>query len=356
VKKKMDKFNEYNDEVILVTGGAGCIGSNLSKTLADLNAHKVIILDDLSSAYEWNIPVADNIEFIKGSILNDEDLKRAFKEKPSFVFHLAAHFANQNSVDQPETDLLVNGLGILKTLQYAQITGVKRFVYSSSGCGVYGLDSKMPFKEHDISISLHTPYQVTKLLGELYTNYFNNLYKVPIVNARFFNVFGPGEVPGTYRNVIPNFMYWAMNDQPLPITGDGSETRDWTYVGDIINGLLSMGVVDEAVGEAINLGSGVETKVLDMANLVNDLTGNPNGIKFTKRRNWDVKHRLLSSIEKAEKILNYKPKTRFEEGVNHLYQWFENNWEHIDTNAEFAEYLKNQWKKKDFKQTEEILR
>lgn len=341
----MGKYNEYNGETILVTGGAGCIGSNLCKRLAELDAYNVIILDNLSSAYEWNIPQADNISFVKGDILNDEDLKRVFKEKPSYVFHLAAHFANQNSVDSPETDLLVNGLGILKTLQYAQINDIKRFVYSSSGCGVYGLDSKMPFKEHDISISLHTPYQITKLLGELYTNYFNNLYKMPIVNARFFNVFGPGEVPGKYRNVIPNFFYWAMHQQPLPITGDGSETRDWTYVGDIVNGLLSMGVVDEAIGEAINLGSAVETKVVDMADMVNGLTGNANGIKYTKSRNWDVKKQLLSSIEKAEKILDYKPQTRFKKGVENLHDWFKENWENIDKSAEFPEYMKNKWKK-----------
>ena len=111
------------------------------------------------------------------------------KEKPDYVFHLAVHFANQNSVDNPEYDLMVNGQGILKVLQYAQLIDVKRidvkrFVYSSSGCGVYGLDSKMPFEEHDVSISLHTPYQVTKLIGELYTNYFHNLYGLVIVNAR----------------------------------------------------------------------------------------------------------------------------------------------------------------------------
>ena len=206
-------YSGYENKVVLVTGGAGCVGSNLCKKLAELNAKNVIILDDLSSAYEWNIPNAKNIKFIKGSILDDEMLKRAFKEKPDYVFHLAAHFANQNSVDNPETDLMVNGIGTLKVLQYAHITGVERFVYSSSGCGVYGLESKMPFEEHDISIKLHTPYQVTKLLGELYTNYFHNLYDLPIVNARFFNVFGPGEVPGRYRNVIPNFFYWSMNKQ-----------------------------------------------------------------------------------------------------------------------------------------------
>ena len=161
-------------------------------------------------------------------------------------------------MDNPEKDLMVNGMGILKVLQYSYISDVKRFIYSSSGCGVYGLDSKMPFKESDISISLHTPYQITKLLGELYTNYFQNLYDLPIVNARFFNVYGPGEVPGIYRNVIPNFFFWGMRGLSLPITGDGSETRDWTYVDDIIDGLLEMGIRDEAIGEAINLGSGIE--------------------------------------------------------------------------------------------------
>jgi len=339
----MTKFDEYVGETILVTGGAGCIGSNLCKRLSELDANKIIILDNLSSSYEWNIPQADNIDFVRGDVLSDEDLKHVFKEKPDYVFHLAAHFANQNSVDNPETDLMVNGLGILKTLEHAHLTGVKRFVYSSSGCGVYGLDSKMPFKEHDISISLHTPYQITKLLGELYTNYFHNLYKLPVVSARFFNVFGPGEIPGKYRNVIPNFMYWAMNNQPLPITGDGSETRDWTYVDDIVNGLLSMGIVDGAIGEAINLGSATETKVVDMANIVNELTGNSNGIKYIERRNWDVKDRLLSSVDKAEKILDYKPQTSFEEGLKKVYGWFEKNWDKICESAEFPDYLKNKW-------------
>ncbi len=289
-------YSKFKGKTILVTGGAGCVGSNLCRKLSQLNVEKVIILDNLSSAYEWNIPQAENIQFVKGDILNDEDLKRVFKEKPDYVFHLAAHFANQNSVDNPEKDLMVNGIGILKVLQYSQLVGVDRFVYSSSGCGVYGLESKMPFKEHDISINLHTPYQVTKLLGELYTNYFHNLYDLPIVNARFFNVFGPGEVPGKYRNVIPNFFYWSMNDQALPITGDGTETRDWTYVEDIVEGLLAMGVVEDAIGEAINLGSAHDHRVVNMAEMVNGLTGNKSGIKYTERRDWDAKTCLLSSI------------------------------------------------------------
>lgn len=330
----MKKFNEFDNKKVLVTGGAGCVGSNLTHKLADLGA-EVLILDNLSSAYEWNIPQHENIKFIHGDILDDAALKRVFKENPDYVYHLAAHFANQNSVDNPEKDLMVNGIGILKVLQYAQITGVERFIYSSSGCGVYGLESKMPFKEHDISISLHTPYQVTKLLGELYTNYFKNLYELPIVNARFFNVFGPGEVPGKYRNVIPNFFYWSMTKKALPITGDGSETRDWTYVEDIVNGLLAMGIEESAIGEAINLGSGKDHKVIDMANMVNNLTGNTKGIAFTARRDWDAKSKLLSSIDKAKDILGYKPTVSFEEGLKNTHNWFVNNWENIKKSAEF---------------------
>jgi UDP-glucose 4-epimerase len=332
----MTDYSEfYQDSTILVTGGAGAIGGNLCRKLSTMGAKKVIILDNLSSSYTWNISNTPDTMFVQGDILDDAMLKRVFKEKPDYVFHLAAHFANQNSVDNPEKDLMINGIGILKVLQYAQLVGVKRFVYSSSGCGVYGLESKMPFEEHDVSIHLHTPYQVTKLLGELYTNYFHNLYGLPIVNARFFNSFGPGEVPGKYRNVIPNFFYWAMKGQPLPITGEGTETRDWTYVGDIVNGLLAMGVREEAIGEAFNLGASKEQRVIDMANSVNKLTGNDAGILFKERRDWDVKTRLLSCITKAENKLGYKPKMKFENGLKETYTWFSENWTNIEKSAEF---------------------
>jgi len=328
-------LNEYKDKNILITGGAGCIGSNLTKALIKAEAAKIIIIDDLSSSEKWNIPIAPNVMFIEGSILDDNILKRAFFKEPEFVFHLAAHFANQNSVDNSETDLMVNGLGILKVLENARLVGVNRFVYSSSGCGVYGLDSKMPFEEHDISISLHTPYQVTKLLGELYTNYFHNLYDLPIVNARFFNVYGPGEIPGRYRNVIPNFFWWAMQGKPLPITGDGTETRDWTYVDDIVYSLLAMGIEDKAVGQSINLGSGSEHKVTDMANIINEIVGSRAGVVYVERRDWDVKHNLLSSIEKAKNLLDYSPQTSFKDGLQKVYKWLGKNRENIERSCEF---------------------
>ena len=158
---------------------------------------------------------------------------------------------------------------------------------------------------------------------------------MPIVNARFFNVFGPGEVPGKYRNVIPNFFYWSMTKQALPITGDGTETRDWTFVGDIVNGLLSMGIEEEAIGEAINLGSGKDHRVIDMANKVNELTGNEEGIAYVARRNWDAKTKLLSSIDKAKDILGYKPTVSFDDGLERVYGWFTDNWENIERDAEF---------------------
>jgi len=328
-------YDAFQGKTVLVTGGAGAVGSNLVQKLNQLETKKIVILDNLSSSYEWNIPRSSKLLFIKGDILDDEKLKWAFKEKPDIVYHLAAHFANQNSVDNPETDLMVNGMGILKVLQFAHLVQVERFVYSSSGCGLYGADSTMPFQEHDTSMQLYTPYQVTKMLGELYTNYFHNLYGLPIVNARFFNSYGPGEVPGQYRNVIPNFFYWALHGQPLPITGTGEETRDFTYVGDIVNGLLAMVYYKEAVGESINLGAGREIMIRDLAQWINEITGNKAGIVFKERRNWDKKNRLLSCIEKAKRILQYDPRMEFKEGLKNVYQWFQENRENIERSAEF---------------------
>lgn len=322
-------------QTVLVTGGAGAIGSTLVSRLNELETKKIIVLDDFSSSYEWNIPKRSKIFLVKGSILDEEKLKWAFKEKPRIVYHLAAHFANQNSVDNPETDLLVNGMGTLKVLEYSHLVGVERFIYASSGCGIYGSDSKIPFEEHDVSMKLYTPYQVTKMLGELYTNYFHNLYNLPIVNARFFNSYGPGEVPGKYRNVIPNFFYWAMKKQPLPITGSGDETRDFTYVDDITDGLLAMAHCEDAIGEAFNLATAKEIKIKNLARWINELTKNDAGIVFKERRDWDKKTRLLASIEKARKIINYEPKTDFKEGLKCTYKWFVENWKNIEESAKF---------------------
>ncbi|MFC1974499.1 NAD-dependent epimerase/dehydratase family protein [Chloroflexota bacterium] len=328
-------LNEYKGKNVLITGGAGCIGSNLTKALIKAEAARVIVLDDLSAAEKWNIPTASNVVFVEGSILDEEVLKRVFSGRLDFVFHLAAHFANQNSVDNPETDLNVNGLGTLKVLEYAQLARVERFVFASSGCSVYGSQAPLPLKEDYVSVHLDTPYQITKLLGELYCNFFYNYYGLPIAMARYFNVYGPGEVPGAYRNVIPNFMWWALQQKPLPITGTGEETRDFTFVEDIVDGTLRLGVVPQAVGDAFNLASETETKIKDIANIVNEVTGNPSGVEFLARRDWDKITRRRASIEKASRVLGYQPETKIEAGIKRAYDWFMENRDRIEASARF---------------------
>ncbi len=332
----MDKiFNEYKGARVLITGGAGCVGSNLTKGLIKVGAARIIVLDDLSAAARWNIPADPSVTFIQGSILDEEALKRAFAPGTDYVFHLAAHFANQNSVDNPETDLAVNGQGTIKVLQYSHLTKVKRIVFASSGCSVYGSKAPLPLKEDFVSLHLDTPYQITKLLGELYCNFFHNFYGLPVAIARYFNVFGPGEIPGAYRNVIPNFIWWALQKRPLPITGTGEETRDFTFVDDIVDGTLRLGVIPAAVGDAFNLASETETRVIDIANIVNRLTGNESGIKMVPRRDWDLITRRRASIEKAGRVLGYKPTTNMEKGIKAAYDWIIQNREQIARDARF---------------------
>jgi len=328
--------DHYKGKVVLVTGGAGAIGSNLTRALAGAGAKCVIVLDNLSSSYRWNVPSLPNVMFVEGDVANDIDLKRVFNEKPEIVFHLAAFFANQNSVDYPEKDIHTNGIGTLKMLQYSTLVGIERFIYASSGCSVYGSNAPLPLREDFMSLNLSTPYQITKMLGELYCNFFYNHYSTAVVKARFFNSYGPGEVPGQYRNVIPNFIYWAMKQQCLPITGTGEETRDFTYVEDLVDGLLRAGFYGQTIGEQFNLASGEETRVIDLANMVNQLIGNEAGLEFVSRRKWDTKSRLLASVEKARELIGYQPKTSFEQGLKTTIKWFKENWEQIENSASFT--------------------
>jgi len=334
---QLEEYQQYyQDKIILVTGGAGAIGSILTGTLGKLGAKLVIVLDDLSSAARWNVPSLSNVMFVEGSILDEVELKRVFFERPELVFHLAALFANQNSIDHPETDLLVNGLGTLKLLQYSRLCGVKRFVYASSGCSIYGSNAPLPLTEEFMSLHLSTPYQITKMLGELYGNFFHHHYDLPVVKARFFNSYGPGELPGQYRNVIPNFIYWSMRGDPLPITGTGEETRDFTYVGDIVDGLLRAGYFKAAVGQEFNLASGHETRIIDLAEMINAQVGNGAGVVFTEKRKWDTKSRLLASVDRARSLVGYEPKTPFKEGLQEAIKWFNNHWDKIDQAARFG--------------------
>jgi nucleoside-diphosphate-sugar epimerase len=231
---------------------------------------------------------------------------------------------------------MVNGMGTLRMLEYAVFTEVERFVYASSGCSIYGSSAPLPLTEDFVSMHLSTPYQITKMLGELYCNFFHHHYGLSTIKPRFFNSYGPGEVPGQYRNVIPNFIYWAMQGQQLPITGSGEETRDFTYVGDIVDGLLRAGVMESAVGEEFNLASGEETRIIDLAKMINEATGNEAGVHFTERRKWDTKDRLLASVDKARDLIGYDPSMPFEEGLQRTVQWFRDNWDQIEATARFG--------------------
>src|SRR5512136_568641 len=172
-------LESYKGRAVLVTGGAGAIGSNLCRALAEAGA-RVIVLDNLSSAERWNVPSLPGILFVEGDVLDEVKLKRIFFEQPSIVYHLAAFFANQNSVDHPEKDLMVNGMGTLRVLEYSLLTGVDRFVYASSGCSIYGSHAPLPLREEFMSMHLSSPYQITKMLGELYCNFFSNHYSLKV--------------------------------------------------------------------------------------------------------------------------------------------------------------------------------
>ncbi len=330
-----DYLQFYKNKKILVTGGAGAIGSRLAERLCEAGAGFVMVLDDLSSGYRWNLPSASNLLFVEGNIQDEVKLKRVFSERPHVVFHLAAFFANQNSIDHPETDLLVNGMGTLRLLEYCQLAKADRFVYALSGCSIYGSSAPLPLREEFMSLDLSSPYQITKMLGELYCNFYFNHYDFPVVKTRFFNSYGPGEVPGQYRNVIPNFIFWALQGKPLPVTGTGEETRDFTYVGDIVDGLLRAGFYEQAIGKEMNLASGTETRIIDLANMINKLTGSKAGIIFRERRKWDKKSRLLASIDRAKDLVGYSPGTSFNEGIANTINWFRLHWKQINDCASF---------------------
>src|SRR5438045_446014 len=152
-------------------------------------------------------------------------------------------------------------------------------------------------------VSLH------KAPGRSFCQHFAPHMPVPVVRARFFNVFGPGEIPGRYRNVIPNFVYHALRGEVLTITGTGEETRDFTYVGDIVAGVVACAENESAIGQAFNLASGRETRIIDLAEAINAEIGNRAGIEFTGRRDWDRITRRCASVNKAQSLLGYHPRT-----------------------------------------------
>ncbi len=311
----------------VVTGGAGAIGSRLVHRLLSDGAARVIVVDDLSSGYKWLLPSDPRVEFVRGDVCDIANLVDA--NTSAYVFHLAAFFANQNSVDHPDEDLHTNGLGTLNVLRWAAASRARIVVYASAGCSIAGHDHPGPISE-DLPVSLHldTPYQITKALGEFYCNYFAD--QVPSVRCRFFNSYGPGEVPGHYRNVIPNFIWRALRDEPLTITGTGEETRDFIYVDDLVDGLVRAAITPAAVGQAINLGTSKQTKISDLAATIIDACQSSSVIEYAPRRSWDKSLRREADITRARSILGHAPSVAVPEGVRNTIAWFKANLQRIE--------------------------
>ncbi len=304
---------------ILVTGGAGAIGSNLVNQLSEIPSRRITVLDNLSSGHVDNIIMRKNVRFIQGSVESDEDLRQAISESTDVVFHLAANFANQNSVDFPQRDLQVNGMGTLKILLHSVENKVKKFIYTSSSC-VYG-DRNEPLDEKCQEYSLDTPYAITKLLGERYVRFFTQHHGLNAVTLRYFNVYGPNEYPGKYRNVIANFFVKAINNEEIVITGTGEETRDFNFVRDSVRATILASENDGAIGKVINVASGRETTINDLVKLILRISNSKSNVVYRERRNWDSVTRRVASVEVAKEVLGYQPEVALEAGLRQYYEW-----------------------------------
>ena len=300
---------------ILITGGTGFVGGNLSHKLVQ-DGHEVIIIDDLTSGHL--VAMHPKCTFVEGSILDEIALAKCFTKKIDYVIHLAALFANQNSVDHPEKDLTVNGLGTLKILEWSQKSDVKKMLYASSSC-VYGNSNFMD--ESNQVFDPDTPYAITKLLGERYVKFWANHYGLDVVSVRLFNVYGPGDYPGLYRSVIPNFIKLALSGEPLVITGTGSETRDFCYVDDVVAGICAVLFSNTNPAEVFNIASGKTTSIIKMAETINECCGNQVDIVFTDRRSWDQVTDRKAETNKISSLIQLNTVIAVEDGIKRTCDW-----------------------------------
>lgn len=293
------------NNIICVTGGAGAIGCNLVRTLLTYNPKKIIILDNLSSGNVNFLPRDKRIEFHHVDISNKEKLSSLIPHTTDYIFHLAAHFANQNSVDYPVSDGETNIKGIINLLEISKKLDLKKFINCSSSC-VYGNKSSLMSLD-DSLYPFDTPYAINKFTSELYSKFYYEHHKVPTINIRIFNTYGSYEVGGKYRNVIPNFINLALSNLPLKITGTGKETRDFTYVDDTCN-LLSLAATSSiSQGKVYNGGTGIETDIFTLASLIKELCNSTSEIIFHPRRDWDTVKSRVSDISLSTQDLRYTP-------------------------------------------------
>lgn len=326
-------MSEFEKSKILVSGGAGFVGSNLVRSLLVDGAEQVHVVDNLLSAERSNLPVDSRITFSECSIA-DDTLLANLRDEYDYVFHLACYHGNQSSIHDPIADHDNNTITSLKLFnRLKDFKSLKRVVYSGAGCAVAEktFGKAEATEESDlVQIDGDSPYSLSKIFGEFYGKYFYKQFSLPFVRARFQNVYGPGEILGAgqwrgtpatvWRNVVPTFVWKALNGEPLTVENEGIATRDFIYVDDIVAGLKALAIKGKSP-EAYNLATGSETSIIDLARTINELTGNTAPIQFLPKRAWDFSGKRFGSTDKARRELGFEAKTDIHTGLKSTVSW-----------------------------------
>jgi len=305
----------------LVTGGAGFIGSHIVERLLKED-NFVRVLDNFSFGREENLEFAyqfKNYELIRGDIRNFSVCSEAC-ESIDYVLHQAALRSVPKSMVHPEDYNEVNINGTLNMLKASLVAGVKCFVFASSS-SIYGDTDKFPEKEGDLP-RLISPYALTKLAGEYYCRVFSQNYGLETVSLRYFNVFGPRQaLDDEYAVVIPKFINCMLRDQPPPVHGTGRQSRDFTYIENVVEANISAAITPGIRYEVFNVACGKDQTILDLVDILNKIMGKSIKPVFTPPRPGDV-FRTLADISNIKTKLGYEPKIDFEEGLKKTVEWF----------------------------------
>jgi len=295
---------------ILVTGGAGFIGSHLTEALI-LAGHTVTVIDNLRSGHEQNLAaVKDKINFIKGDINDEKTLATAMNGQEA-VFHLAAIASVPYSVEHPLETHDVNATGTLRVLLAARAAGVKKLIYSSTAA-VYGDEPTLPKTELS-PLKPQTPYALTKLAGEHYARMFHTLYGMHTTALRYFNVYGPRQDPTSpYSGVITKFITALKTGKQPVIFGDGMQTRDFVFVGDVVQANLK--ALESSQTGVFNIGTGVQASINELYAHLTEALGKEVIARYEARAAGDILH-SVADITSAKKILSYSPQTTLHEGI-----------------------------------------
>ena len=303
----------------LVTGGAGFIGSNIVDELVR-RGHNVTVLDDLSSGKEKNLQaVRQNIQLHVGSITELEAVQKAV-EGADYVIHLAARTSVPRSVKDPIESNRINIDGTLNVLVAARDAKVKRLVYAASS-SAYGETPVLPKVETMVPAPI-SPYGVTKYVGELYAQVFGRVYGLENVCVRYFNVFGPRQDPTSqYSGVLSRFMLAVLQSEPPLIYGDGEQSRDFTFVANVVDETLRACEAEGASGKVFNGGTGLRITLNQVLKQMQKITGHTISAKYDPPRNGDIRD-SQADISLARKILGYQPQVGFEEGLQRTWEWY----------------------------------